>query len=318
VAAGSAVSEAPRTSIVTVTYEAAGFITPFLEALAGQDTDGIEVIIVDNASRDGTADIVARVRPEARLIRTPHNLGFAGGSNLGAAQARGEVLLFLNPDTRPPPGSLAALADRVRSDERVGAAGCKLLFPDGRIQSAGCTLGPNGFADHRGWSEVDRGQYDREEEVDYVPGAALAIRRTLFSDLGGFHEGYFPGFYEDTELCLRLRRRGYRVLYVPTPAVVHLESASMGHRMHHWLHRNRMIFVARNGGVGGARDALACEACFLWRRHLRPLGGAVLRRDPRRFVAETRALGSLVAGVLAGLAAVGRLAGQRRRAPPAP
>ena len=290
----------PRISIVTVTFNAARFVKPFCEAVASFRSAGLETIVVVNASRDETARIVGEALPAATVIPSPRNLGFAGGSNLGAARAAGDVLLFLNPDTRPAADAAERLCLPVWQRESIGAAGCKLVFPDGRLQCAGGVIGPNGIARQRGWAEPDHGQYDREEAVDYVPGAALAIRRDLFCELGGFHDGYFPGFYEDTELCLRLRRRGYDVLYLPAPRIVHLESQSMGRRHLYWLHRNRLLFLARNarGPIG---PAAAREAVWLYREHLRPVCAALAKGQPRRLRLEWRRLTSVAAGELAGV-----------------
>ncbi|TMA93995.1 MAG: glycosyltransferase family 2 protein [Deltaproteobacteria bacterium] len=287
----------PLVSIVTVTFNAAEFIAPFCAAVAALRYTPLETIIVDNASRDGTAALVRRALPTATLVETGRNLGFAGGSNAGARRARGDILLFLNPDTRPPVDAVEALVDPVARDPGVGATGCKLVFPDGRIQCAGGIVGPNGLARQRGWGEVDHGQYDAPIDVDYVPAAALAVRRTLFWDIGGFHEGYFPGFYEDTELCLRVRRRGHRVVYLPAPRIVHLESQSMGRRLLYWLHANRHRFVVRNLDGLKLRD----EVAWFYAEHLRPAGTALLGLHPRRFRMECSRLMGALAGEVAGL-----------------
>src|SRR5207245_2882126 len=128
---------------------------------------------------------------------------------------------------------------------------CKLVFSDGRLQSAGGLIRPNAHCVHRGWGKPDHGQYDEPALVDYVPGAALAIRRTLFTDLGGFHTGYFPGFYEDAELCTRLRRLGYQVWYLPSPRIVHHEGMSMRASAAYAMQRNRLLFLARTGTHDG-------------------------------------------------------------------
>jgi GT2 family glycosyltransferase len=219
--------------------------------------------------------------------------------NLGAARAAGDVLLFLNPDMELPPDAVALLGGAARDRPEVGAFGAKLRFPDGRIQCAGGILGPNGHSAHRGWGEPDVGQYDTEADVDYVPGAALAIRRDRFEALGRFHEGYYPGFYEDTELCLRLRRQGLPVRYLPRPALVHLDSQSMGRRYDYWIHRNRLLFLARNPD---AYAGLGAEARWFVREHLRPLAGAVRHRRFDVLARLLRRVPSVVGGHLAGAA----------------
>ncbi|HLK12689.1 MAG TPA: glycosyltransferase family 2 protein [Candidatus Binatia bacterium] len=296
----------PRVAVVTVTFNAAPFIEPFLIAVKDLHYPQLEVVIVDNASHDETTGLIARLLPRAVLIRSPRNLGFAAACNLGAECAGGDVLLFLNPDTRPPPDAVEALCATIWHSPEIGAAGSKLVFPDGRIQRIGGALGPNGIASHPGWGEPDRGQYDRPADVDYVPGAALAIRRSLFLALGGFHTGYFPGFYEDTELCLRLRERGLRVCYVPTPRIAHLESPSMGRRTAYWLHRNRMLFLARNPS---ARAGIGREIRWLSATHVMPIVRALVGGHPRSFAREAR----LLAGVIAGMAAGGLAVLRARR-----
>jgi GT2 family glycosyltransferase len=301
----------PAVSIVTVTFEAAAFVEPFLASIAALRDPDLEIVIVDNASRDGTPERIRGALPRATLVEPGRNLGFGGGSNLGAARARGDVLLFLNPDTVVPPDVVERLCVPVWERPRLGVAGCKLVFPDGRLQSAGGVVGANGHCRHRGWGEVDRGQYDVETGVDYVPGAALAIRRALFLEIGGFWEGYFPGFYDDTELCLRVRARGYEVRYLPRPVVVHLESPSMSRARAYWMTRNRLLFLARNQPLTETPATVARELRALARDGVRPLVGALVRCDPARAAAAWRGLAPVLAGTLV---AAARGAGARWRA----
>jgi GT2 family glycosyltransferase len=289
----------PAVSVVVVTYDSARFLTPFLRSLEAQTGIDHEVIVVDNASGDASRELVAGLLPSATRIASPANLGFAGGVNLGAARATGDALLFLNPDMELPPDAVALLGGAARDQPEVGAFGAKLRFPDGRIQCAGGMLGPNGHSGHRGWGEQDVGQYDEPIDVDYVPGAALAVLRERFLALGGFHEGYFPGFYEDTELCLRLRQQGLPVRYLPRPALVHLESQSMGRRYDYWLHRNRLLFLARNPS---AYAGVGAEARWFVREHLRPLAGALRHRRFDVLARLLRRVPSVVGGHVAGAA----------------
>jgi len=309
---GSEIAEhpIPRVSLVSVTFNAAGFVGPFCAAVARLRHPGLEIIVVDNASRDGTATEVRRLLPQAMVIESDRNLGFAGGSNLGASRASGDVLFFLNPDALPPPGAVAQLCGPVACRPEIGAAGCKLVYPDGRLQSAGGMIGPNAHCAHRGHGDADHGQYDEGAIVDYVPGAALAIRRTLFAEVGGFYAGYFPGFYEDAELCVRLRERGYEVHYFPTPRIIHLEGASMSAASAYWMQRNRLLFLARVGQPR-RRGALVREVRWLYGTYLGPLGRALLGGHPWRLHAEWRRVRPVLAGTVA---AVLRVPGAVREA----
>jgi GT2 family glycosyltransferase len=292
-------------SLVTVTFNAARFIEACLTSVAAIRYPALEVLVVDNASTDGTPNLVRRGLPQGQLIESPRNLGFAGANNLAVGRATGDVLLFLNPDTLPPPETVEALCLPVWQEATLGATGCKLVYPDGRIQSAGGVLDAGGHCAHRGYREPDRGEYDVPAEVDYLPAAALAIRRALFVEVGGFHEGYFPGFYEDVELCLRLRRAGYRVRYLPRPAIVHLESPSMERAYRYWMQRNRLLFLARNAEGGTVLAELVREGGRLLRDDVRPVLTALGRR-PWRLRAEWQRVRPVLAGSVAALPPVAR------------
>jgi GT2 family glycosyltransferase len=292
----------PRVSVVVVTYDAAAFVGPFVDALAALTYPDVEVVVVDNRSRDTTLDLVRRRLPTAIVVEPGQNLGFAAGCNVGASHAHGDVLLFLNPDTRPPADTVERLCLPLWQRPEIGVAGCRLVFPDGRIGSAGGLLEEDGIGQNRGWGERDQGQYDVESEVDYVPGAALAIRADLFAAIGGFCEDYFPGFYEDAELGLRVRRLGLRVLYLPAPTIVHLEGQSTGRRRSYWLHRNRLVFLLRTAYARTPVRGLLHETGWMWRNHVRPLVRALAGGHPWKALAAWRALRPVVAGDAVGLA----------------
>jgi GT2 family glycosyltransferase len=190
------------------------------------------IVFVDNASEDGSPEAVARAFPRAGIVRNATNLGFCAGMNVGLRRAleRGDrELLVLNNDVEVEPDFLAPLA-RALAEERVGAAGPKVLLPGGerRLWCAG------GRLDHRanvstlrGHGEVDRGAFDREEDVDYLPGCALLVRAEALREVGLFDEQFFA-YMEDVDLGVRLRERGWRVRYVPSSAVVHESGSASG------------------------------------------------------------------------------------------
>jgi glycosyltransferase involved in cell wall biosynthesis len=164
-----------------------------------------------------------------RYQRNEENRGFIDSCNAGAALARAEYLVFLNNDTVVQPGWLDALLQTFSQHPDTGLAGSKLVYPDGRLQEAGGIVFTDGSAANHGRNH-DPGdpRYNFVREVDYCSGAALAIRQSLFGELGGFDEYYRPAYFEDTDLAMRVRQRGFKVRYQPASVVVHFEGASSG------------------------------------------------------------------------------------------
>jgi O-antigen biosynthesis protein len=200
-----------------------------LDAIARNTPSGsYEVIVVDNASGPGTRWLLARSQG-ARVIRQRRNDGFVDASNAGAAAARGRFLLFLNNDTEVRPGWLEALVSTLDRRPDAGAVGAKLVFPDGRLQEAGSIVWSDGSGWNYGWGQdPEAPEFNYLREVDYCSGACLLVRRALFEEMGGFDRAYAPAYYEDTDLCFRLRERGYSVLYQPAARVTHVGGATAG------------------------------------------------------------------------------------------
>ncbi|ASO22519.1 glycosyltransferase [Actinoalloteichus hoggarensis] len=243
----------PTVSVVVVNYRGAADTIVCLRALRDEvdhPSDRLELICVDNASG---ADDVARIReavPEARLIESAENLGFAGGCNLGAAQARGEVLAFLNNDARPDPAWISAAVAALRADPRVGAVASKVLDWSGReidFVDGGLTWFGMGYKRHAG--EPDDGSHDVPRDVLFGTGSALFVRAGLFRELNGFDERFFM-FYEDVDLGWRLNLRGWRVRYEPASLTFHRHHASMStvhdSREHFLLERNALAALYKN------------------------------------------------------------------------
>jgi O-antigen biosynthesis protein len=184
------------------------------------------------------------------LIRIEQNAGCAGGNNIAARQARGEILFFLNPDTEVRSDCIRLLAEAMTSDPQVGAAGAKIYWPGTRrIQHAGGVLYPNAVSNHFGKGEEDTGQDDVAREVDYVTGAAIAVRRDVFESIGGFDEDFFPAYYEEADLCARIRSLSYKILYVPGALLEHHEAVTLGpatRRFRRLYHRMRLRYVLKN------------------------------------------------------------------------
>lgn len=215
-----------KTSVIILTWNGAAHVEPCLKALLAQDPPASEVIVVDNASADGTPDLVAERFPDVRLICNSRNLGFSAGNNVGLRMATGELLVLLNQDTQVHPGFLEAM-ERPFDDPTVGMVGCKLLYPDGTVQHAGGYFhGPRGETEHFGRLSADDGRFDEESEPEFVTGAALAISRQALTEIGPLDEGFTPAYYEDVDWCFRARARGWRVVYTPNAVVTHQELAS--------------------------------------------------------------------------------------------
>jgi GT2 family glycosyltransferase len=208
-----------------------------------------EVIVVDNGSTDGSPDFVAKNFPQVQLIRNARNLGFAIGVNIGIKAAIGDVIVLLNQDTVVQEGWLKALVEALWADGKVGIAGCKLLYPDGKtIQHAGGTVEyPSGLALHYGYREKDEGQWDEPRDVDYVTGAAMAIRRDVLERVGLFDEGFSPAYFEDIDICYRAREKGFLVRYVPHSILIHHESSSIGDKLlSFYYQRSRIRFILKH------------------------------------------------------------------------
>ncbi|HEX7569799.1 MAG TPA: glycosyltransferase [Verrucomicrobiae bacterium] len=204
-----------------------------------------EIIVVDNASTDGTPEFLREAKGKGRLnfIRNEANQGFARACNQGAALAHGGLLLFLNNDTMPVPGWLDALLTAAKRPH-IGVAGAKLLYPNKTIQHAGIGW-INGVPDHpHRHAQPLAPEVNTPRELDMVTGACLMIHRDLFLQLAGFDESYRNGV-EDIDLCLRARAAGRKVVYEPKAVVYHLEGQSAGRFDH--VNENLRLFFSRWG-----------------------------------------------------------------------
>jgi len=260
-------------SILIVTYNSRPLIDALLNGLAWQ-IDGLnaEVVLVDNASHDGTADAVAERHPGVRLVRSSRNLGFAAGNNLAARHAQGRVLLLLNPDAMPARGCVARGLALMDGDPGVGLAGARLLADDGATQPSARmfpTLMQEAivlsglaarFPGSRWFGRLDRTWADpaHAAHVDWVPGAFALVRHDLFDRLGGFDERFFL-YYEEVDLCRRIRAAGYRVQYWPELRVHHIGGVSArtvtgatvarsGSQLTLWRARSGLLYYRKNHG----------------------------------------------------------------------
>ena len=220
-------------SIVIPVFNRAELTRDCLAALAATTRDRfaavpgrVEVIVVDNASTDDTPALLAGCGSAITVVRHDENLGFARACNAGARHASGAYVVFLNNDTVPQPHWLDALVAAADSDPAIGAVGARLLYPNGTIQHAGLAFTPD-FEPVHAFHGVagDAPEVSHDRDCEAVTGACLLMPRALFLELGGFDEGYRM-YFEDVDLCLRVRAAGRRVRYAAASVVVHLERAS--------------------------------------------------------------------------------------------
>ncbi|MCD7097414.1 glycosyltransferase [Stenotrophomonas sp. MMGLT7] len=219
----------PVASIVIPVYDQCRHTLACLRALSTHPpATACEVLVIDDGSTDQTAAWMKQIEG-LHYHRRQQNGGFIAACNDGAALARGRYLVFLNNDTVPQPGWLDALLATFDTHPDAGLVGAQLLYPDGHLQESGALV----FADGSAWSygrfeSPEDPRYAYLREADYCSGAALAIPRALFAQLGGFDRRYAPAYYEDTDLSFAVRDAGHRVLVQPASRVVHDEGTSHG------------------------------------------------------------------------------------------
>lgn len=220
----------PCVSIVIVSLNGKHLLGPCLESLWKQTFEDFEVLVVDNGSADGSVEYLKAVRdPRLRVIGLPENHGFAGGCNSGMKEARGRYIATLNNDTEVDPRWLAELVNVLDSRPRIGMCASKILFfhERNRIDKVGHLIYPDGVNHGRGSGEIDRGQFEKLEEVLFPDGAAAIYRKQMLDTTGFFDERFFA-YGDDCDLGLRGRLAGWGCLYVPTAVVFHIHSATAG------------------------------------------------------------------------------------------
>ena len=256
-----------RLSVVIVAYRSQEPLALTLPALLRELRPDDELIVVDNASGDGTAAAVRRMAPVARVLERADNGGFAAGCNTGAAAATGELLVFLNPDAVPAPGWGAAIRAPLERGDAWDAWQALVLEPGGeRVNTAGNRVHFTGVAWAGQAGDPVAGADLRRREVGYLSGACLAITRERFAALGGFAEPYFL-YHEDLDLSLRLRLAGGRVGLEPDAVVEHHYEFEKGGYKWRLMERNRWATLVRDwpGPVlAAAAPVLAVTELAIW------------------------------------------------------
>ncbi len=232
----------PRVSVVVVTYQSREYILPCLESLS-RDQGKLEIVVVDNASTDGTVEIVKERFPAVTIIQSPRNLGFAAGANLGIRHAPPTpYVLLLNPDSIVSRYAIPTLVESAEADEQLGILGPQVFddlqrterYPSCRRfpELTTAVFNPNSlwtklFGSNRFSGSYLYYDYDlsRSTSVDWVSGCAMLIRTKVLDDIGLFDEGFFF-YYEDIDFCWRAKKAGWEVMYCPEASVVHFRSKS--------------------------------------------------------------------------------------------
>lgn len=242
-----------RATVIVLAYNSAPFLQGCLDELARSRDVELEIIFVDNASHDDSHAIASRHPAVTHAIRSEANLGYSGGNNLALPHATAPYLVFVNPDCRVTPGALRALLQPLADDPTIAATGALLLYPNSRrIQHAGGILHPNAMCEHRGDGRLVAPEFLEDRDVDFVTGALIAFRREDFLRLGGFDTDYWPAYYEETDLCFRLRREGRRIRYVAGAVAYHWESPGLVRHSARFVrtsYRSRLRFVVKNYGL---------------------------------------------------------------------
>jgi GT2 family glycosyltransferase len=236
----------PMISVLIPVWNSAYHTLRCLKSIAADKSCALEVIVFNNASSDQTAELLARCE-NIVVINSPVNVGFVGATNGAAAVATGRLVLMMNNDITIASGKLSDAAKLFDSEKDIGAVGALLKLATGRVQEAGAIIyrdgSTNGFLRHRK-KEMAEGMFVRD--VDYCSGAFLLLDRKNFLIIGGLDEIFAPGYYEETDLCMRIRSLDKRVIYTPELVLSHFEFGSFASgAAFERMERNRKIFVER-------------------------------------------------------------------------
>lgn len=235
----------PIVSIVIVTYKVKDLLARCLDSLKDASASvRSEIIVVDNASEDGTTDLLQIKYPETILITNPSNVGFGRACNIGFERSKGDFILFLNPDTLVQTDTLKNLVEFFNAHENAGIVGPKILNPDATLQLACRRSFPTPAVALSRFVGLSRffpkstllGRYnltfldpEKESEVDAVSGSCFMIRRPAMAQSGGFDEDFFM-YGEDLDLCHRIKSAGWKIYYTPSTQIVHFKGESAKRR----------------------------------------------------------------------------------------
>ncbi len=239
-----------RLSIITINYNGLKDTCELIDSIPFNNN--LEVIVVDNASKEDEASIISERFPQVKVIRSDKNLGFAGGNNLGIKEAKGDYILLINNDTYFKDFNIEPLIKRLESSDKIGIVCPKLRFAWGNnpIQFAGYTPLSNITLRNKaiGFGEEDKGQYEIAHPTPYAHGAAMLIKREVIEKVGLMPECFFL-YYEEIDWSMMFTHAGYEIWYDPSCTVYHKESQTTGQNSPlrtYYITRNRLLLVKRN------------------------------------------------------------------------
>lgn len=243
-----------RLNIIILNWNGKKDTIECLNSIAKIDYPDYQVIVVDNGSTDGSPTVIKGMFPAITVLENKENLGFAGGNNVGirfALNQGADYILLLNNDTIVEPDFLNTLIRVAETDERIGILGPKIYFfsdPSRFWHIGGKIDWRLGRASYRGYGQIDYGQLDMIEDVDYVTGCALLVKKDVFETVGLLDEQYFL-YYEEIDFCIRAKKVGFRVVYVPEAKIWHKAFASSGGETApiyvYYTTRNRLLFMRK-------------------------------------------------------------------------
>ena len=245
-------TDSPRVSVILVNYKGADDTLKALDTLMAlpEYPETLEIVVVDNASGDGSLELLRQRERDIVLVASPTNSGFAGGCNLGVKHSTGEIVAFLNNDAKPDTGWVSAALEAFDSYENVGAVASQVLNWEGThvdFSGAGMTWYGMGYRPLTGNKATTKPQ--KPAPVLFGTGSAMFVRRSVFDELGGFDESFFM-FFEDVDFGWRLNLAGYTYLYQPQSVAFHRYHGSMGgipkHREQFLLERNALYCLYKN------------------------------------------------------------------------
>jgi GT2 family glycosyltransferase len=222
--------EDPVVSIIIPVYNKFNYTYNCLKSILKFSGDKViyEIIIADDCSNDLTIDI-EKIVSNITVLKTKENIGFLKNCNQAAKKVKGKYILFLNNDTQVQKNWLLPLVELIENDDSIGAVGSKLLYESGLLQEAGCICWNDATALNYGkMGDPAMPEYNYVKEVDYISGASIMIRKSVWEELNGFDETFAPAYCEDADICFLIRKKGLKVIYQPKSVVVHFEGITNG------------------------------------------------------------------------------------------